>query len=112
MNRSKAKGTAAETAVVNYLREQGWACVERRTLAGAHDKGDIAGVPDTVIEVKACKTLDLAAWVREANTERDNAGVEYGVVWAKRRGTTDPGDWYVVMDGATFTRLLAAAELS
>ena len=112
VNRSKAKGTAAESAVVNYLRDAGWPVVERRALNGSQDKGDIANLPDTVVEVKACREFDLAGWVAEANTERDNAGVEYGVVWAKRRGKTDPGEWYVVMDGATFVRLLAAAELS
>jgi len=112
MNRSKAKGTGAESAVADYLRSQGWSQVERRALAGAQDKGDIAGVPDTVIEVKNHATIKLAEFVDEANVERDNAGVEYGVAWIKRRGTTDPGKWYVAMDGATFCRLLVAAELS
>lgn len=49
MSKSKAKGTAAESAVVKYLREQGWPSAERRALNGASDRGDIAGVVGTVI---------------------------------------------------------------
>ena len=109
-NRAKAKGTAAETAVVGYLREQGWPHAERRTLAGNQDKGDLAGIPGLVVEVKDCQRLEFGPWLREAQVERANAGAEYGVVWAKRRGTRNPADWYVLMDGDTFTRLLKDAE--
>ena len=41
--------------------------------------------------------------------ERDNDGARYGVVWIKRRGTTDPGKSYVLMTGADFTRMLGDA---
>jgi len=73
VNRSKQKGTNAETAQVNYLRQRGAPHAERRTQAGAHDKGDIAGLPGVVIESKACKTYDLGGWLAEAHKERDNA---------------------------------------
>lgn len=109
VNRSKQKGTAAESAVVQFLQRNGWRNVERRALAGSTDKGDIAGVQDTVIEVKDCAKLELSAWLNEAETERVNAGAYYGFVWAKRRGKSDPGDWYVVMDGDTLIRLLEEA---
>lgn len=108
-NRSKAKGTAAESAVVGYLREKGWPAAERRALSGNLDKGDVAGIPGVVVEVKDCKSLTFGPWLAEAETERVNAGADVGVVWAKRRGKTDPGQWFVVMDGATLTGLLKAA---
>ena len=109
MNRPKKKGTAAETAVVNYLREQGFPHAERRAQSGNSDRGDIAGVIGTVIEVKNCARMELAAWVDEANLEAANDGTPTGVVWHKRRGKGDPGDWFVSMDGATFVFLLREA---
>jgi len=48
----KAKGRNAENQFVKFLSAW-WPSVERRRLAGVHDRGDIAGVPDTVIEVKS-----------------------------------------------------------
>jgi hypothetical protein len=110
MSASKQRGTAAETAVVRYLQANGHPDAERRTLAGRNDRGDIANIPGVAVEVKACKAIDLAGWVDEANVEAKNAGVPVGVVWAKRRGKTDPASWYVVMDGATFLKLIDEAS--
>lgn len=104
-NPSKQKGTAAETAVVNYLHERGFVNVERRALAGQLDKGDIAGLAGFAVEVKACKAMQLASWVAEAQVEAFNAHVPYGVVWHKRTGRSQPADWYVTMTGATFVDL-------
>lgn len=109
MNPSKAKGTAAETAVVNFWHRNGRPHVERRALQGNLDKGDIAGIPNVVQEVKDCKALTFGPWLKEALVERDNAKADIGVVFAKRRGHLDPADWFVVMDGATFALLLRQA---
>lgn len=106
MNRSKAKGTSAETAVVRFLRTIGFTHAERRTLNGTHDRGDIAGLPGIVIEVKNCARQELAAWIAEAERERDNDGASLGVVWHKRRGKSDPRDWFVTMSGLQFAYLL------
>ena len=106
MNRSKAKGTSAETAVVRFLRTIGFVQAERRTLNGILDRGDITGIPGVVIEVKNCARQELAAWVAEAERERDNDRANLGVVWHKRRGKTDPADWFVTMSGAQFAALL------
>jgi len=103
MTASKDKGTAAETAVVRYLRDI-WPAVERRSLAGSQDRGDIAGLPGIVIEVKNEKRMTLAAYVEEAY--REAMPSEIAVVWHKRRGRGSPGEWYVTMDGAAFVALL------
>jgi hypothetical protein len=107
MSASKAKGTRAESAIVEYLRRRGWLQAERRALAGRGDKGDVTGVP-CVIECKNTNRLDLAGAVDEANAEAANACADIGVAWIKRRGKGDPADWYVAMDGRTFTELLSA----
>lgn len=106
MSASKRKGTAAETAIVNYLRAMGFTQVERRALNGTADRGDIAGIPGVVIEAKNCARQELAAWVAEAETERDNDRASLGAVWHKRRGKGHPADWFVTMSGAQFTHLL------
>lgn len=73
-SKSKAKGTAAETTAVRYLKEQFWRA-ERRTLSGNKDKGDIAGIENCVGEVKAQVKQELAKWYRETLTEMVNADV-------------------------------------
>jgi hypothetical protein len=106
MNRSKQKGTAAETAVVRWLQANGHPYAERRSLHGANDRGDVAGVPGVVIEIKNCKTVDLAGWVTELKTEMLNADAGIGAVIHKRRGTTDVGEWYATMPVSVFNKLL------
>lgn len=109
MSRQRAKGTAAETAVVNYLRGQGFPHAERRALAGSADRGDVAGLIGTVIEVKDCARVELSAWVDEANREADNDHAQIGVVWHKRRRKSSPARWFVTTDGETFAFLLREA---
>lgn len=71
--KSKAKGTRAETDSVKYLRER-FPAVERRTLSGSKDKGDIAGIPNCAGEIKAQVKQELGKWQRETLTEMVNAG--------------------------------------
>lgn len=110
MSKNRAKGTAAETAVVRYLNYVGAIHAERRALRGKDDRGDIAGIPGVVIEVKNHAHIDLAAFVDEAERESWNGPVpECAVAWIKRRGKGSPGDWYVAMTGQQFTQLLKEA---
>jgi hypothetical protein len=109
VNRSKAKGSLAERLVCEYLIRRGWPAAERRALAGSQDRGDVAGIPGVMLEVKSCKTIDLAGWLAEAKVEQANAGATIGAVVAKKRGTTDPGDWYALLTFRQLCDLLAAA---
>jgi len=105
-NTAKNKGTAAETAIVDHLKENGFPFAERRTANGSNDRGDINVSPDVVIEVKNCRTMELAGWVDEAIVEGENAGAWLTAVWHKRMRKGQPGDWYVTMDGHMFVALL------
>lgn len=113
MSRSRATakkaGTSWETEIVRALVDAGWPHAERRRLAGAYDKGDIAGIAGVVIEAKNTNRLELAAAVDEARTEANNAAAALGVAWLKRKGKTAAEHGYVVMDGATFMNLLKEA---
>jgi hypothetical protein len=92
MNPSKAKGTAAESAVVRVARANGFPLAERRALAGSADVGDILLCPGVIIEVKAgkaAKTASLAQigkWLAETETERRNADAEVGLLVTQRQG--------------------------
>jgi Holliday junction resolvase len=106
MNKSKRKGTAAETAVVGYLRENGFPHAERRALNGSTDRGDVAGVPGVVIEIKNCARMELAGWVDEARLEAANAGVGVFAVAHKRRGKGNPADWFVTLPLSVFCEVI------
>lgn len=105
-NPSKRKGTSAEQLVAGAYRDHGWPFAERRALSGSNDRGDIAGVPSVVTEVKACRTMALNAWLKEAEVERLNDNAEIAVVWHKLVGLGDPLDWPVSMRGHQWLRLL------
>lgn len=83
MSKAKDRGTAAEREVVRYLQNW-WPAAERRALSGNKDKGDVAGIPGLVVEVKAAARPMLAAWERETLTEMANAGVPRCVLVVKR----------------------------
>lgn len=100
MSKAKAKGTLAETALVDWLRDNGWAHAERRIMHGAKDKGDILlPVMDFVIEVKNHKTYAWSTWMHETEAERVNAAATLGVLVVKPRGlgVTRVGDWWACL---------------
>lgn len=113
MSKSKSKGTAAESAVVSFLRTRGWPHAERLALQGAHDRGDVTGTPGVVWEVKNCAELDLAGWLHEAEVERENAHADHGLVVAKPVGigTSRVASWYAAMYAGDFQVLLAQASV-
>lgn len=109
---AKKAGTALETLVATYLAEQlADDRIERRAKTGAKDRGDIAGVRHMggrlVIE---CKNyggeLKAGTWLREAEVERGNDDALAGLVVAKRRGTTNPAEQFVLMTLGDLVALL------
>lgn len=104
----KAKGRTAENQFVEFLRTR-FPMAERRRLNGVLDRGDVSGVPDSVIEVKSGAKLDLPGWLRELDVEMANDGARFGCVAVKPRGVTDGARFYCVMDGERFVELLELA---
>ena len=109
VSKSKQKGTSAETAVVNWITSKGRKHVERRALNGNDDRGDIAGIPAVVIEVKNCVRMELSAWLKELEVEMHNDKADTGVVIHKKKGTTDVGLWYATMPVGVWYKLLGEA---
>lgn len=79
-NPPRVKGTRAETAAANWLTNELGIVVTRGPLRGNQDRGDLFGIPDTVIEVKNCKTPNLTAWGKELAAECRNSDKRAGVV--------------------------------
>lgn len=98
-NNNKRRGDNAERLLVAWLRDNGFPNAERAYGAGRPDDvGDIDGIPGVVIECKNQQRLDLAGWVTETEHERRQAGADHGLLIVKRRGHTNPGRWYCVME--------------
>ena len=108
-NKSKARGTRHESSIVEVLAASGWPHAERRTLNGAFDRGDIAGIIGVVIEAKATAKANIPGWLRELDVEMVNDGAATGAVWAKSVGKAHAEDGYIVMRPATWLALLKEA---
>lgn len=112
--RPKDIGTAAESAVVRFLRANGFPNAERRALRGTYDCGDVTGIPGVVIEVKggkAAKTASdglVAEWLAETEVERVNARADIGILVIARAGIgpANAGRWWAVLQADNFTELV------
>lgn len=114
VNKPKNIGTAAETAVVNFLLSIGFdkTTALRKTLSGASDIGDVwchHSDGTIIFEVKggeAAKTASHAqieAWLAEAAREKANAALDERVtpvLVTQRRGVGHgrAGDWTLWID--------------
>jgi hypothetical protein len=109
---AKAAGQRFERLIADHLRvELGNEFIDIRPKNGRNDRGDIGGVRHhgnaIVLECKDYGGQMLpGSWVAEAEVERGNDDALAGVVVIKRRGTTNPGEQYVLMQMDDFTALL------
>lgn len=105
MSRSRAKGTWFETLTVGGFQTR-WADTHRLGNQGVRDCGDLWLPPSTRLAVEdkneASYAGKLSTWVREAQTEAERAGREFGVVVHKRYGTRRWQDQFVTTDLHTF----------
>lgn len=104
---SRRKGATAERDVTAWLRANGWPWAERR--AGGTPGPDITGCPGIAWEIKNAARLELAAWVDQAEAQRATSGADLAPLVIKRRGTTDPGQFYAVLPLAALAHLLIEA---
>src|SRR5574338_432438 len=97
---ARKAGTRTERAVADYLAAAlDDDRIDRRGKTGNKNRGDIAGLrahgQRLVVEIKDCARQDLPDWTAEAHTEAGNDDALVGLVVAKRRGTQDPGRYWV-----------------
>lgn len=106
-NRAKAKGTAFESLIRDYLRSGGFP-VERVPAGMAADRGDLSGLPGWTLQLK--NFTDTQRAVRDGlaglKAQQANADTPYGAVIVKRHGKSDPGKQLVVLELWQFAALL------
>lgn len=113
---AKAAGARFERIISDYLRDNLDDRIDRKVRTGAKDCGDVANVRDShnrriVIETKDYGgRLQPAQWLREAHQEAENDNAHVGLVIAKRRGTTNPADQWVVMTVNDLIQLLTPPQ--
>ena len=75
---------------------------------GAKDKGDVAGIPNVVIEIKNHATYKLTEWIKETEIERNNAQASVGILVIKPKGigVSQVNKWYAVVPLETMVTLL------
>lgn len=102
----KAKGTAFETQVVDYLKSKGFKNVYRPATSGGLDTGDINGLKhpnrQAIIQNKNCKTFSLSSWLNDAVAQAKQekvGGDALPIVVFKRPGvgTKNLGDTYALL---------------
>jgi hypothetical protein len=105
---SKAKGDRSELEVARQLADlTGWP-IRRKLGAGrADDTGDLHGIPETTVQVKAYR--DITRAIRETLDElpaqQANAGTPFAAGLVRRPG----GRWFAVMNLEQLTALLREA---
>ena len=104
-NSQKAKGDRAELEAAELLTELLGTTVRRKLGAGRQDDtGDLDGVPDHIVQVANWADTAAAARVKpkEAEDQRENAGVEFAATLVRFRG----GKWRVVLTPEQWAKYL------
>jgi Holliday junction resolvase len=105
-SRSANKGREGENQVKAIFEAAGFEQVVRGIPGAAHDRGDLAGVPELTIEVKNIDDLavSLARGTAELAIEKVNNRTPWGVLAMKRRRK----GWIAVMPLEEFAEMYAA----
>jgi hypothetical protein len=112
---AKAAGARFERSVADWLAAHVDDRIDRRAKTGSKDKGDLGGWRYAGLRIVA-ELKDYGGrylpgpWLAEAEIERCNDDAHVGLVIAKRRGTTDPGDQLVLMTLRDLVALLTNGE--
>lgn len=117
-NRKSARGAGQkfERKIADHLKDVlENEFIDVRPKNGRNDRGDVGGVRmyghSIVIEAKDYGgEIHAAGWVNEAEVERGNDDALAGVVVIKRRGTTKPGEQYVLCTMDDFTAILTGTR--
>lgn len=111
-NPNKAKGDRAERSVRDLLHRSGFLSAFKTRAGWDDDRGDVI-VPQRsdetagmAIQVKDVATPRWTEWLSQVSDQVRNGRHRHGVIWWKRRGISDPGQWLVVMRGHEFLGIL------
>ena len=119
-NRNKAKGTAFEVLVRDYLIGKGFIHAHRPALSGGNDTGDINGIArkktlrKVAVQCKNQKTMKLSEWLNDTVEQAERLGGAVPALVVKRAGKGEKalGESYVVMRLQDLAELLQEADYS
>jgi len=106
---AKRKGDAAELEAARLLADLTGFPVRRKLGAGrADDTGDLWGIPDTVVQIKAYTDTQRAIreGLPELRTQQANASTPFAALLVRRHGKKE---WVAVMGLDQFATLLREA---
>ncbi len=89
----------AESQARDFLRAHGHPHVERIPAGAEADRGDLSGVYNVTVQVKAYSDVGRACreGVIEALQQQQRANTDWAAVIVRPPGITDPAMWRVVM---------------
>lgn len=101
MSATSAAGRDAENRVCECLIRLGYRYMERRLAGAAKDRGDLAGMPGVVIQVKggkggASNRIRMAEWMDELEHQISNDRADTGVLVVKRVGKGQADEWFAI----------------
>lgn len=102
-NPQKAKGSAFERLVRDYLNEV--VPCERIPPGATLDRGDL-WTPHAAIQCKNHRTLSLGAWLDDTHEQQTNAAKRFAWLVVKRKGTTDGAEQFAICSVAQLRELL------
>jgi hypothetical protein len=104
VNANKAKGSAFERLIADYVGE---VVPCERIPAGANvDRGDL-WCPLVAIQTKNRRELRIASWLDETLVQQRNAKKDWSFLVVKRAGVAAPGNQLAVCSVAQMRRLIA-----
>jgi len=101
---AQRKGASAEREVASFLRDNGLPHADRR--GSGFTASDIIGTPGVSWEIKDQDAIRLREWFAQTEEQQTEDGAQLGVLIIKRKGKTNPGDWYAVVTLADLCDLL------
>lgn len=99
----QARAKAWEREVASFVG--GW-----RDRPSWPDTGDIAGIPNVVIEAKSQGRFEIHEWVKQVRKERAAAHAALGLVAVKTRGKSRAVDGIWVVDPECIPYILTLAR--
>jgi len=110
--KERRKGAAGELEVAKILQAHGFDAHRTPNSGGLSWRGDIAGVPGYVFEVKRCETLRVPEWLRQAYAAASGGEIPVVVFRRSWSGTGADGSlrarWHAIIPLDELARLLAA----
>src|SRR3990167_7906811 len=110
--KERRKGAAGELEVAKILQAHGFNARRTPNSGGLSWRGDIAGVPGYVIEVKRQERLAVPAWLDQAYAAARGGEIPVVVFRRSKAGTSPDGSWHAILPLEALAFLLKSAPAS